>query len=369
MDDNILEMIAKSAKDENPLSPEEIKQGMFNMLELEDEVQSNNPWIKRYHTLPVYSLDVVRDDSNEYRKALADAIVAITGGDYGSIDYRGYKIHYNETPYISSYSVKDGSVKYSYDLGFVCDALLGQEVEEYSSEDERKAFLDPEDDSFVRTVTMLDRVIKDLDEGTWLREKKTLRLFDFKYYNPELIYFNKIGWDDREKDAAGTLSFLMKYATERAKGIEYTEDDFELFAGVIRRMVFFADYGKRNYLYSLEGFVLYKWEPETKLERYIWRCMREFGQGDVPDRLFDNCTIYYFLDDPQGWEAIAYILPIIALGVMCSEFDPDEVKTELLRVFDIIPYNGYVERIEKLIEEDRAGADKTGGSENDKEGI
>ena len=51
--------------------------------------------------------------------------------------------------------------------------------------------------------------------------------------------------------------------------------------------------------------------------------MDEFGQGDLPNRLFDNCTLYYFLYDPQGWEAVAYLAPIMALWEMCHDYDPD----------------------------------------------
>ncbi len=93
--------------------------------------------------------------------------------------------------------------------------------------------------------------------------------------------------------------------------------------------------------------------------------MTEFGQGDLPDRLLDNCSIYYFLDDPQGWEAMAYLLPIVALWEMCQDYDPDNVKNEMLRIFDLIPITGYRYKIEKLIEEDRAN----GGFKYDQENI
>ena len=130
-------------------------------------------------------------------------------------------------------------------------------------------------------------------------------------------------------------------------------------------MVFFADYGKRYYLVELQGYISFEWKPKTKREKYIWKCMQEFGQGDFPDRLFDNCTIYYFSDDPGGWEALAYVLPIAALWEMCQDYDPDSVKDGILKAFDLIPDGErYRERIEKLIAEDREKA-KQGGSEDD----
>ena len=150
----------------------------------------------------------------------------------------------------------------------------------------------------------------------------------------------------------------MEDAFSRANGIKYTKEDFDIFNDVVRRMVFFADYGKRNYLFRLQGLILYEWRPKTKRDLYIWHCMHEFGQGDLPDILLDNCTLYYFLDDPQGWEAVAYLLPIAALYEMCSDYEPDSVKDNMLKVFDVIPDDGYRERLERLIEEDRAKAEK-----------
>ena len=96
--------------------------------------------------------------------------------------------------------------------------------------------------------------------------------------------------------------------------------------------------------------------------------MDEFGQGDLPDRLVDNCATYYFPDDPQGFEALAYLLPIAALMSMCEDYDADQVKDGMLKVFDLIPDNGYSARLEKLIEEDRKKAEK-GESEYDKKDI
>ena len=75
-------------------------------------------------------------------------------------------------------------------------------------------------------------------------------------------------------------------------------------------------------------------------------------RGDFPDRLLDNCTIYYLLDDPWGWEAVAYLFPILSIAQMCQDYEPDHVKEAMLMVFDIIKAGGYRERIEKLIEED-----------------
>ena len=184
------------------------------------------------------------------------------------------------------------------------------------------------------------------------REKK-LNIYDFKDYSPEFLRFKRIEWEERDKMASETLSYLVNDALFRAIGLEFTEEDFMVFANVMRRMVYFADYGKYRERWSLQGLIWYEWKPKTKRDQYIWRCMDEFGQGDIPDRLFDNCTIYYLTDDPKGWEALAYILPIIALWEMCTDYDPDSVKNTMLKVFDLIPEGDYVERIEKYIAADR----------------
>ena len=57
-----------------------------------DEEKNADDWITRYLTLPSYVLDTVRDGSDEYFNALKEAILAITIGKYGSIDYKGYKM-------------------------------------------------------------------------------------------------------------------------------------------------------------------------------------------------------------------------------------------------------------------------------------
>jgi len=347
---------------------EDIKQAMRMMASLEEEEKANNPWIQRFHELPDYILDVVRDGSEEYISALTEAILAITNGCYGNIDYKGYKIYYNDTPHVRSISVADGHTEYSYEISFQCDALMAFSFEEYSSEDERKAFLDPENEAFQKTIALLDNVIEYLDDGTWIKKRKKLHIYDFKDYSPDFLKFKHIEWEDRDNMASETLSYLMDDALSRAKGLEFTEEDFMVLADVIRRMVYFADYGIRRDRCFLQGYIWYEWKPKTKRDRFIWRCMDEFGQGDLPDWLINNCTIYYLMDDPKGWEALAYILPITALWEMCTEYNPDSVKNTMFKVFDLIPKGDYVERIEKLIAADRENAEK-GGSEDDSESI
>ncbi len=366
--DDISEMIENNPGITNSHSPEEMGQALSIFASLQDEEQENNPWTKRCHTLESYVLDVVRDGSDGYFKSLTEAIQAITSGSFGSIDYKGYKIYYSDTPTVRSISLDDGHAEYSHEVGFHCDALMAVFFEEYHSEDERQAFLAPNNDLFKKTLALLDREIEELDKGVWIKEKETLSIHDFKDYSAEDRRCKRIEWNDREKDASNTLSFLLDDAFIRAKGLEYSEEDFGIFSDVIRRMVFFADYGKRNHLFELDGFIRFEWKPKIKRDRYIWRCMHEFGQGDVPDSLLDNCTIYYFLDNPQGWEALAYLLPIAALWEMCQDYEPDNVKDKMLEVFDRIPGEGYRDRIEKLIEEDRIKT-KKGECNNDQENL
>ncbi|MCR5223028.1 MAG: hypothetical protein K6D90_09220 [Lachnospiraceae bacterium] len=356
----------------NRKSDEDLKQAMSSLAEATDEEKENNPWIIKYHDLPSYQLNVTRDGSEDYFKALTEAILAITKGEYGSIDYKGFKIYYNDTPHVHSISLEDGHMEYGYETGFRCEALSMECYEEYHSEEERMAFLDPENALFKKTLALLDKEIEYLDEGTWIKEKKKLNIYDFKDYAHKNPNFKKIEWDDRNKDASTTFSHLMEHASMKTTGLVFTEDDFKIFAEVIRRMVFFADYGNDDFLgrCDLQGFVMYEWKPETKRDRYIWRCMDEFGQFDLPDNLLNNCALYYLVDDPQGWEALAYLLPITALWIMCEDYEPDSVKKELLDVFDLIPDNGYKDRVEKMIEEDRKNAtmeeELTGGRRNDK---
>ena len=361
------ELIEKTSEKEPPCPPEELERAMRELAQDEDEAKSNDIWMSRYHDLPSYLLDVTRDGSDGYFAALTDAILAITKGDFGSIDYKGYKIIYTDTPHTKSISLEDGHKEYSYHICFRCEALMGEYYEEYHSEDERKAFMDPESDLFEKTIALLDKVIELLDNGTWIKEKKRLSISDFKDYSHVEFEFERIDWDTRNKKASDTFSYLLEDAAMRKTGLEYTENDFAVFADVIRRMTYFADYGKQNYLYALQGLIWFEWKPKTKKDRYIWHCMDEFGQGDLPDRLLDNCTLYYFIDDPKGWEALAYLLPIAALWEMCQEYDPDSVKEGMLKVFDLVPGDGYRERIEKLIEKDRAKAGK--GDEDDQKNI
>ncbi len=352
------------------LPTEKMLEGLRAMAEATDEERSNNPRIKRYHDLPAYPLDAVRDGSDSYFKTLTEAILAAAAGDYGSINYKGYKIYYMDTPSLKSLSLEDGHKEYSYEIRFMCDALCRFGIAEYHSEEERKAFLDPESEQFKMTLALLDRQIEYLDEGTWIKGRKKLKRYELKDYSPGDIHFADIEWADRTADAEATYGFLLEDAMTRAKGCPYTEEDFDIFAAMIRKMVFFTDYGKRNSLCRLQGLV-WEWKPETKREKYILRCMKEFGQGDLPDRLLDNCTIYYLVDDPQGWEAAAYLIPIIVLKEICQDQDlnPDRVKDEMLRIFDLVPDGSrYRERMEKLIEEDRAKAGK-GENGDDQEGI
>ena len=376
MDDNmknnsyedVSEMIENNSESTNHPSPEMMQQAFIDLISSEEDEKSNDPWLNRYKTLEAYTLDVTRDGSEDYFKALTEAILAVTDGDCGYIDYNGYKIYYSDTPRIRSISLEDGHKDYSYEISFHCDALSMFCTEEYHSEDERKAYRDPKNELFSKTVALLDRQIEELDKGTWIRERKKLGIHDFKDYSPDSLHFQRIEWNQRENDAANTLSFLIDDAYSRAKGLVFSEDDFDIFSDVIRRMVFFADYGKRNYLVDLQGFIWFRWKPTTKRNRYIWLCMDEFGQGDLPDRLLDNCTMYYLIDDPQGWEAIAYILPIVALSEMCVDYNPDSVKDNMLKVFDLLPGKEYRKRVEKLIEEDRVKAEK-GESDYDEEDI
>ncbi len=358
--DNVSDMIENNTETTRHPSPEDMMKAMRSLALSVDERGSHDPWLDRYHTLPSYKLDVVRDDSDEYFKKLTEAITSLTKDNFGSIDYKGYKIYYNDTPQICGISLDDGHKEYCYYAGFHCEALMCEYYEEYHSEDERNAFLDPKKDLFKKTLALLDKEIEKLDEGKWIRKKNTLKLYDFRDYSPDILYPKTIKWDDRCRDASDTFSFLVEDALTRTKDMPYTEDDFEIFSDVIRRMVFFADYGKRNYLTKLQGFIWYKWKPKTKRNRYIWLCMHEFGQGDLPDRLLDNCSLYYFINDPHGWEALAYLIPIAALLEMCEDYEPNNVKKVLFKVFDLIPGSGYVERIENLIEEDRAKAIKEG---------
>ncbi len=366
--DDISQMIEKHAGDTQP-SMKKMKEAMDSMASEIDEQLSGGSRNKRCHELPAYTLDVIRDGSDKYIEALKKAILAITKGEYGYIDYKGYKIYYTDTPQIESISLEDGHKEYCYWIRFLCDAINIFCTEEYHSEEERMAFLDPENALFEKTVALLDEEIKYLDEGTWIKKRKKLKIYDFKDYSSEGLIFKKIDWDERNKSASNTFSYLMADAIMRAKGIEYTEEDFTVFSEVIRRMVFFADYGKKNYLFELEGLIRFEWEPKTEQDKYIKQCMDEFGQGDLPDHLLDNCSLYYFLEDPKGWKALAYILPIYALWEMCNNYEPDNVKDGLLKVFDLIPTGGYRERLEKLIEEDRAKAGKEGGGEDDQENI
>ncbi len=359
--DYISEMIKTASEKTPPRSAEELTQAMRVMAEAVDKERSESYFDKK----SAYRLDLVRDTSDEYSKVLTEAILAVTAGEYDCIEYKGYFITYSDIPHLRSVSLENGHKEYSYEIRFQCDALSIISCEEYHSEEEKKALLDPESDLFEKTVGLLDEQIKHLDEGKWIKEKKKLKIYDFKDYSPNGLRFNNVEWDDRNKSASDTLSYLIDDAFTRREGLIYTEDDFEIFADVVRRMIFFADYGKRHYLVGLQGFIWYEWKPKTKRDKYIWRCMDEFGQGDLPDKLLENCALYYLIEDPQGWEAVADILPILALWEMCQDYNPDNVKNEILKVFDMIPGEGYRERIEKLIEEDRAKAYKEGEHTDD----
>ena len=59
---------------------------MRELAQDEDETKSNDIWMSRYHDLPSYLLDVTRDGGDGYLAALTDAILAVTKGDFGSID-------------------------------------------------------------------------------------------------------------------------------------------------------------------------------------------------------------------------------------------------------------------------------------------
>ena len=356
--DPVSEMIGKTAGQEAPPSLEEMSEAMRKMAESRDEEIENTKRMRKQQNLPAYKLDAVRDGSDAYIGALRDAILAIAGGEYGGIDYKGYLIYYNDKPSVKSFSLKDGHREYSYWVRFECDALRIINCEEYHSEEERKAFLDPESDAFHTTIDLLDKEIQYLDDERWIKNRKTLNIYDFRDYSSEERRITSAAWEDRSREASETFSYLMEESISRTLGVLFTEADFELFAHVIRTMVFFADYGKRNYMFGLDGFVQFEWEPKTDADHYIKRCMEEFGQGDIPDRLLENCSLYYFLADPRGWEALAYLLPIMALWEMCQDYDPDSIKDGLLRTFDFVPGAGYADRVEAMIEEDRIRAGK-----------
>ena len=369
--DDISQMIEKHAGDTPFPPPEKIEEAFARMELYRDQGLVDDTWVKKNNERPAYTLDVIRDGSDKYIKALTKAIMAVTRGEYGYINYKGYKIYYSDKPHIKSTSLKDGHMEYFYWIRFLCDALSFLKTEEYHSEDERKAFLDPENALFEKTVALLDREIQELDEGKWIKKRKKLNVCDFKDYSSEGLRFKRIEWDEGIKSAFETFSYLIGDVVTRSEGCECTEEGFIVCADIIRRMVFFADYGKKTGMVKLEGLFRFEWEPKTEQDKYIKRCMEEFDQGGVPpDHLLDCWSLYYFLEDPKGWEAIAYILPIIALLEMCGNYEPDDVKDILFRMFfDRFPEDGYRERLEKLIEEDRAGAGKAGDSEDDQEDI
>ena len=190
--DDLSELIENYAGKSSPASPEDMKKALRTMAASEDAERSENPWIKRKHELPVFTLDVIRDGSEKYYNALTDAILAITGGDYGSIDYKGYRIYYTDTPHIRSFSLIDGHKEYSYELSFQCDALSTFCYEKYNSEDERKAFLDPHNEMFRKTIGLLDKEISFLDDGKWIKERKKLNIYDFKDYSPKQLKLEQI---------------------------------------------------------------------------------------------------------------------------------------------------------------------------------
>ncbi|MCR5212513.1 MAG: hypothetical protein K6C41_08195 [Lachnospiraceae bacterium] len=367
--DELSRMIDEIAGKTPPESPEKMADALKSLGLFHDAEKDEDVWIKRYHELPSYPLDVVRDDSDTYIEALKNAIVAITKGDYGSVDYKGYKIYYDDTPHVKSVSVKDGHKEYLYMIRFHCDLLNMESYEEYHSEGEREAFLYPGSYLFEKTIALLDRTLEHLDNGIFIKKRKKLEISDFKDYSSYKEGFVKTEWDDREKSASATISYLMDDAKMRAGGYDHTEDDFRVFSDIIRRMVFFADHGKRYGRCALERLVMDKWEPETKHDRYIRRCMEDYFSFALPDELVDNCSLYYFMADPQGWEALAYVLPIIALSEMNYEYEPDHIKDIMLKAFDLIPNDGYREKIEVLIAQDREKAKKEGGNADDQEDI
>ncbi len=362
--DEIDDLIRKLSGNSNVLSEKNLLEAMRWFSSLRDGEKENNTWIIRYRSLESFKLDANRDGSETYYRALKDALIAITIGDYGSLEYKGYKIYYSDTPVLSGISLGDGREKYRYQLGFHCDALSVEYYEEYNSDEERKAYIDPENELFDKTLELLDREIEALDEGIWIKEKKKLSIYDFKDYEGDNSRFKKIEWDDMEKDASETFTHLMNDAHMRSKDLPFTEADFEIFADVIRLMIFYADYGKRVSRCDLERFVLYEWKPKSERNCYIWQCMDLFDVYCIPDDLLDGCAIYYFIYDPQGWEAVACTIPILVLWKMCLDYDPDDLKNQILKYFDFIPGDGYRERIEMLIETDRTKA-KCGGAEDD----
>lgn len=90
-------------------------------------------------------------------------------------------------------------------------------------------------------MELLDKEIEYLDEGIWIKNKKTLNIYDFKEYSYEELRFEEKKWDKREIDSSSTFLYLMKHAFSQIEGLAFTEKDFNIFAEIIRRMVFFAD--------------------------------------------------------------------------------------------------------------------------------
>ena len=364
--DSLSEIIGKTAGDTPSPSSEEMFRGFEGMHSREKEIREQNEWLKRYHSLPSYAFKTERDGSEKYTKELKEALKAITKGEFGSVEYKGYKVYYDDTPRISSWSIDGKSFSYSYEIKFECEALSAGHCEKYESEEERVMFLDPENEEyFKKTLALLDAEFELLDDGTWIRKKKTLGITDFRDYDPSWVKFPQTSWEEADKEAADSLVRLLHDALERVNGVDFSEKEFLIISDTIRRMVYFADYGKRVGFIKLHGLIMFEWAPETKAERFIWKCMNEFGQGKIPNTLVDNCTVHYFLHDPKGWEALAYLLPIRALAGMCSGEEPDKIKDELLKCFEAVPGDGWKERTEEMIKADRAKAASKGGEADD----
>ncbi len=186
--DELSRLIDEIAGEEPPESPEKMAEAIESLGLLHDEEKKGDVWIKRYNELPSYPLDVVRDDSDTYIEALKNAIVAITKGEYGSVDYKGYKIYYDDTPHVKSVSVRDGHKEYLYMIRFHCDLLNMESYEEYHSEVERKAFLSPESHMFEKTIALLDRTIELLDDGIFIKKRKKLDIYDLKDHSSYYEY-------------------------------------------------------------------------------------------------------------------------------------------------------------------------------------
>ena len=172
-DDDLLAEIFGVGAEKPPLpSPEEMKNGLSIGREKEEEIRKENKWLKRLHMLPSFKFESKRDGSTQYKASLKEAVIAVTTGNFGSLEYKGYKLYYDDTPRVKSWSLDGKRIEYSYEVKFVCEALRLEQCEFYHSEEERRAYYDPENEEyFSKTMALLDARFELLDKGSWLKDK------------------------------------------------------------------------------------------------------------------------------------------------------------------------------------------------------